>query len=84
LISAFESSQDHVREDQATDTMKLAMDKFQDGYASQLSMDDLVAGFSVLENDSKARAFLAIRDASHCRAWLMSKIAERLASRRKE
>ena len=73
-----------MREDQLTDTMTLAMDKFQDGYASQLSMDDLVAGFSVLENKSKARAFLAIREASHCCAWLISKIAERVALRCEE
>jgi hypothetical protein len=49
--------------------MKLSMDKFQDGYASQLSIDNLVAGFSVLENDSKAQFFLAIQDKSHCRVW---------------
>jgi hypothetical protein len=60
------------------------MHKFQDGYAIQLSMDNLVAGFSVLENNSKAQVFLAIRDKSHCCALLSSQISERLASRRKD
>ena len=84
LISAFESSQDHVPKDWAAKTMKLAMNKFQDGYASQLSMDDLVAGFSVLENNSRAQGFLAIQEKSHCCAWLRSQIAERLALRRED
>jgi hypothetical protein len=64
--------------------MKLSMDKFQDGYASQLSIDNLVAGFSVLENDSKAQVFLAIQDKSRGCACLRSQIAECLASCRKD
>jgi hypothetical protein len=34
-----------------------AIQKFQDGLAKDLSIDKLVAGFGVLEEDAKARTF---------------------------
>ncbi|KAI9617617.1 hypothetical protein H4Q26_012917 [Puccinia striiformis f. sp. tritici PST-130] len=42
-----------------------AIAKFQDDFAEGLSMEDLVAGFSILESESKANTFMAIRNKVH-------------------
>ncbi|POW13572.1 hypothetical protein PSHT_07733 [Puccinia striiformis] len=42
-----------------------AIAKFQDDFAEGLSMEDLVAGFSILESESKANTFMAIRNEVH-------------------
>ncbi|OAV93515.1 hypothetical protein PTTG_00833, partial [Puccinia triticina 1-1 BBBD Race 1] len=47
-----------------------AIKKFQDHFATGLSMEELVAGFSVLETKAKAKAFLAIRDHDHAWGWM--------------
>ncbi|KAA1076880.1 hypothetical protein PGT21_022865 [Puccinia graminis f. sp. tritici] len=50
-----------------------AVEVFQDGLAHELSMEELVCGFSVLENPSKARMFIRIED-SYKGSWLRHQI----------
>jgi hypothetical protein len=63
LIDAFVLSQDGSPEHVAQ-----VMDKFQDHFASNLNKEDLIAGFGVMENEAKAKTFLAICNNSHTQA----------------
>jgi hypothetical protein len=45
-------------------------------------MDELVAGFGVLENKAKAKIFLAIRNNDHAWAWMSREIDTKLAANR--
>ncbi|KAA1110246.1 hypothetical protein PGT21_015714 [Puccinia graminis f. sp. tritici] len=71
LIDAFISQDDNTAQ---TSTIHRAIEKFQDHFAEGLDMDDMVAGFSILENEAKANTFLAIRDHTYCQAWLNRQI----------
>ncbi|KAA1087463.1 hypothetical protein PGT21_032066 [Puccinia graminis f. sp. tritici] len=50
-----------------------AIDLFQSTFADQLPMDDLVVGFSVLENPSKARLYLKVEE-RYKNQWLSYEI----------
>jgi hypothetical protein len=69
LITAFSAT---VPEASAAQDSKIdqALAKFQDNFSNKVTMEELVAGFGVLENEAKAHIFLAICDPAHCRAWL--------------
>jgi hypothetical protein len=54
------ASQEAPEASAETSAIHRAIKKFQKGFATNLSLDKLVAGFGVLEEDSKARTFLAI------------------------
>ncbi|EFP83037.2 uncharacterized protein PGTG_10005 [Puccinia graminis f. sp. tritici CRL 75-36-700-3] len=68
LITAFS---DTVPEPSAAQDSKIdqALAKFQDNFADNLTMEELLAGFVVLENEAKAHIFLVICDPDHSRAW---------------
>jgi hypothetical protein len=73
LVHAFISSNTET-ELPASSPIHLALEKF----ADDLGLDKLVAGFSVLESDSKARCFLAITNDDHARAWINRQIASKM------
>ncbi|KAA1134898.1 hypothetical protein PGTUg99_014837 [Puccinia graminis f. sp. tritici] len=80
LVDAFVSSNTNLPvESPESSPIHLATIKFQDAFADDLSMAELVAGFGVLENEAKARLFLAIRNNEHARAWIDRQIAIKLA-----
>ncbi|KAH9440416.1 hypothetical protein KEM48_000185 [Puccinia striiformis f. sp. tritici PST-130] len=58
----------------------LAMEKFQDKFGENLTMDERVAGFDVLEVESKARSFLAIKSDAHAWAWMDRQIRLKMAT----
>ncbi|KAI7952350.1 hypothetical protein MJO29_007981 [Puccinia striiformis f. sp. tritici] len=68
LIAAFASTAQSVPE--VSSRVELAMAKFQDHFADGLSLEELVAGFSILESESKANTFMAIRNEVHAMAWI--------------
>jgi hypothetical protein len=55
------------------DAVSKAVDIFQEGMAHELPMNELGAGFSVLENPSKAQMFIQI-DGLYKNSWLRSQI----------
>ncbi|KAH9452508.1 hypothetical protein Pst134EB_016460 [Puccinia striiformis f. sp. tritici] len=72
LITAFASTSEPVPE--VSSRVEQAIAKFQDDFAEGLTMEDLVAGFSILESESKAKTFLAIRNEVHAMAWMRRQI----------
>ncbi|KNE94232.1 hypothetical protein PSTG_12460 [Puccinia striiformis f. sp. tritici PST-78] len=72
LIAAFASTAQSVPE--VSSRVELAMAKFQDLFADGLSLEELVAGFSILESESKANTFMAIRNEVHAMAWIRRQI----------
>ncbi|PLW40520.1 hypothetical protein PCASD_08817 [Puccinia coronata f. sp. avenae] len=74
LIDAFVTSQEASGELAESSAIHNAIEKFQDSFAQDLSLDKLVAGFGVLEEDAKARTFLAIQDQAHALAWMEKQI----------
>ncbi|OAV86127.1 hypothetical protein PTTG_30066 [Puccinia triticina 1-1 BBBD Race 1] len=74
VVEAFLAQDNNRPEDTPTHR---AITKFKDKFAAGLEMDDLVAGYSVLENEAKAITFLAIRDSHRCSAWLHAQIQKR-------
>ncbi|WAR54811.1 hypothetical protein PtB15_4B429 [Puccinia triticina] len=74
VVKAFLAQDNNRPEDTPTHR---AITKFEDEFAAGLEMDDLVAGYSVLENKAKAITFLAIRDSHRCSAWLHAQIQKR-------
>ncbi|KAI7933823.1 hypothetical protein MJO29_016661 [Puccinia striiformis f. sp. tritici] len=54
--------------------VELAMAKFQDHFAEGLSLEELVAGYSILESESKANTFMAIRNEVHAMAGIRRQI----------
>ncbi|EFP83737.2 uncharacterized protein PGTG_09450 [Puccinia graminis f. sp. tritici CRL 75-36-700-3] len=75
LIDAFTATSDPAPASMAVATrVERAISKFQDSFAEGLPLDDLVAGFSILEVECKAQTFLAIRDENHARAWIVHQI----------
>ncbi|KAI7959621.1 hypothetical protein MJO28_003412 [Puccinia striiformis f. sp. tritici] len=81
LVDAFIASQDNSVGGEVS-RIELACAKFQDSFAGNLEMEELVAGFSVLEHEAKANTFLAIRSHEHCSAWLNWQIELHLAAQR--
>ncbi|EFP81328.2 uncharacterized protein PGTG_06949 [Puccinia graminis f. sp. tritici CRL 75-36-700-3] len=77
LVDAFISSNTKT-ESPASSPIHLALEKFQEKFADDLGLDELVAGFSVLESDSKAQCFLAIKNDDHARAWINRQIASKM------
>ncbi|KAI7942309.1 hypothetical protein MJO28_012336 [Puccinia striiformis f. sp. tritici] len=63
-----------------TSPIYLAMEEFQDKYGENLTMDERVAGFDVLEVESKARSFLAIKSDEHAWAWMDRQIMLKMAT----
>ncbi|KNE96008.1 hypothetical protein PSTG_10699 [Puccinia striiformis f. sp. tritici PST-78] len=51
-----------------------------DKYGENLTMDERVAGFDVLEVESKARSFLAIKGDEHAWAWMDRQIMLKMAT----
>ncbi|KAI7949606.1 hypothetical protein MJO28_008427 [Puccinia striiformis f. sp. tritici] len=60
--------------DNVSSWVEQAISKFQDDFAEGLSMEDLVAGFSILEPESKANTFMAIQNKVHAMAWMRLQI----------
>ncbi|KAA1124409.1 hypothetical protein PGTUg99_031248 [Puccinia graminis f. sp. tritici] len=79
LVDAFVASNADVESPESS-PIHLATVKFQDKFAENLSMDELVTGFTVLESEAKARCFLAIRNDDHARAWIDRQIATKMAT----
>ncbi|KAI7947771.1 hypothetical protein MJO28_009679, partial [Puccinia striiformis f. sp. tritici] len=68
LITVFASTAKSVPE--VSSRVEQAIAKFQDDFAEGLSMEDLVAGFSILESEFKANTFMAIRNKVHAMSWM--------------
>ncbi|KAI9600981.1 hypothetical protein H4Q26_000775 [Puccinia striiformis f. sp. tritici PST-130] len=77
LITAFASMAQSVPEVSSrlcSIRVELAMAKFQDHFAEGLSLEELVAGYSILESESKANTFMAIRNEVHAMAGIRRQI----------
>ncbi|KNZ60032.1 hypothetical protein VP01_1623g3, partial [Puccinia sorghi] len=55
------------------DVVNTAIDMFQESVATSLPMEELIVGFSVLENPSKAKMFLRI-DTNYRAKWMQYEI----------
>ncbi|OAV87704.1 hypothetical protein PTTG_29315 [Puccinia triticina 1-1 BBBD Race 1] len=79
LAEAFLASNPQPKDAESSIAMR-AMEKFQDHFADHLSLEELVAGFDVLKNESNASTFLAIRSNDHAQAWLEKQIDSQMSS----
>ena len=80
-MDAFVTSQEAPEASAETSAIHCAIENFQEGFATKLSWDKLVAGFGVLEEDSKARTFLAIKGQENAWAWMERQIQMKMGRR---